>query len=236
MRKYRSNASSAVRFVYGVELVAGLSRFSETAPAANDIEDINDALDAQHQKRLALRVPVVKSRAAARFAEYDAERAIRLAVRSAEMEDGGRRGRICAAVFPKGATPILTPKGKGQVKALKELVDRLDVTKVAGIDAYRAAWLPKLKTTLEALQTALDAYAEAQAAHDDAFRIELALRDAHHDAVDKAMGQVRAAFPRDRAVQDVIFPIPDDEPKEAKEADSAEETEGAEAGAEAAHS
>ncbi|MDI3289007.1 hypothetical protein [Polyangium sp. 15x6] len=207
MRKYRSNASSSVRFEYGVELAAGLAQFPETASAALDIRAVNDALDSQHQERRALRVPVVETRAAARFAEYRAERIIRSALRAAEIEDGGRRGRICAAVFPKGSTPILTPAGRAQVKSMQDLVDRLDHAKVAGIEAYRNAWSPKLGAALADLLAALDARDEALAAHDVAFKAELALRDAHHDAVDRAMGVVRAAFPRDRELQDVIFPV-----------------------------
>ncbi|MDC3962945.1 hypothetical protein KEG38_54550 [Polyangium jinanense] len=207
MRKYRSNASSSVRFEYGVELAAGLAQFPETTSAALDIRTVNNALNGQHQQRCALRVPVVETRAAARFAEYHAERVIRSALRAAEIEDGGRRGRICAAVFPKGSTPILTPAGRSQVKSMQDLVDRLDHAKVAGIEAYRNVWSPKLGAALSSLEAALDAHEEALAAHDDAFRAELALRDAHHDAVDRAMGVVRAAFPRDRELQDVIFPV-----------------------------
>ncbi|MDI1451687.1 hypothetical protein [Polyangium sp. 6x1] len=207
MRKYRSNASSSVRFEYGVELAAGLAQFPETTSASLDIQTINDALDGQHQKRRALRVPVVKTRAAARFAEHNAERIIRSALRAAEIEDGGRRGRICAAVFPKGSTPILTPAGRAQVKSMKDLVDRLDHAKLTGIDEFRNAWSPKLGAALASLEAALAAHEAARAEHDDAFKAELALRDAHHDAVDRAMGVVRAAFPRDRELQDVIFPV-----------------------------
>ena len=207
MRKYRSNAASDVRFEYCVELAAGLAQFPETSSAALEIEAVNDALDSQHQMRRALRVPVVKTRAAMRFAEYNAERTIRTALRAAEIEDGGRRGRICTAVFPKGSTPIITPAGRAQVKPMKELVDRLQHAKVPGIEAYRNGWLPRLEAALAGLQAAIAAHESAFAAHDDAFKAELALRDAHHDAVDRAMGIVRAAFPRDRELQDVIFPV-----------------------------
>ncbi|MDI1434793.1 hypothetical protein [Polyangium sorediatum] len=207
MRKYRSNASSDVRVEYGVELETGLAQFPETTAVALDIKTINDALDDQHEKRRALRTPVVKTRAVARFAEHNAERVIRSALRAAEIEDGGRRGRICAAVFPKGSTPILTPVGRAQVKPMQDLLDRIEHAKVAGIEGFRNAWAPKLGAALAGLEVALAAHAEALAAYDDAFKTELALRDAHHDAIDRAMGVVRAAFPRDRERQDVIFPV-----------------------------
>ncbi|MDI1478005.1 hypothetical protein [Polyangium sp. y55x31] len=210
MRAYRSNASSPVRVEYGIELVEGLALFPETTSAASDLGTLNDTLAAQHENRRALRVPVLRTRAALRFAEYGVERVIRSALRAAEIEDGGRRGRICAGVFPKGSTPILKPVGKRQVKPLKDLVERLEKSKVAGIDAYRAAWLPKLKDALASFEAAVAKHLAALSAHDDAFKAELALRDAHHDAVDRIMGQVRAAFPRDRALQDVIFPPVDE--------------------------
>ncbi|MDI3286437.1 hypothetical protein [Polyangium sp. 15x6] len=206
MRKYRSNASSTVRYEYGVELAAGLSSFPELTSAAADIQSVNEALAAQHDKRRALHVPVIRTRAALRFGEYSVERVIRLSLRAAEMEDGGRRGRICASVFPKGSRPILAPVGKRQLKPLRELVERLENSKVAGIDAYRGAWLPKLQAALASFEAAVAAHLSALTAHDEAFKLEVALREAHHDAVDRIMGQVRAAFPRDRVTQDVIFP------------------------------
>ena len=47
-----------------------------------------------------------------------------------------------------------------------------------------------------------------------AFRAEMALRDAHWEMVDRVMGLVRSAFPLDKDVHDVIFPIvTDDSPK-----------------------
>jgi hypothetical protein len=39
----------------------------------------------------------------------------------------------------------------------------------------------------------------------------VALRDEHFLSVDKLMGLVRAAFPRDRARQDLIFPVVEDD-------------------------
>ncbi|MRG94187.1 hypothetical protein [Polyangium spumosum] len=210
MRKYRDNAASIVRVEYGVDLIAGLALFPETAPAAAEMQTVNDALGAQYEKRRALRVPVIKTRAALRFAEYSVERVIRSALRAAEIEDGGRRGRICASVFPKGVKPILRPVGKRQVKPLKDLVERLQHSKVAGIEAYRAAWLLKLSDALVSFEAAVAAHLSALSAQDEAFKVELALRDAHHDTVERIMGQVRTAFPRDRAIQNAIFPVVDE--------------------------
>ena len=138
--------------------------------------------------------------------------------RAAEIEDGGRRGKISVALFPNGLSAVTKASGSAQVKPTKELIDRLVHTKVAGIDGFRTIWLGKLETALTQLETAITKYETARAAYDDAFRAEMALRDAHHDLIDKVMGIVRAAFPRDRDVQDVIFPImSDDTPKKPSE-------------------
>jgi len=223
MRSYRSNAASDVRIEYGIELGEGLALFPETASAASEIGTLNGALAIEHDKRRALRIPVLRTRAALRFAEFSVERVVRSALRAAEIEDGGRRARICASLFPKGSNPILKPVGKKQLKPLKDLVERLEKSKVAGIDAYRAVWLPKLKDALASFETAVAAHLAALSVYDDVFKTELALRDAHHDAVDRIMGQVRTAFPRDRALQDVLFPPVDEADTSTTSEDDAEE-------------
>lgn len=207
MRKYRNDASSTVRVEYGIELHAGLSQFVETQDAAADILAVNDALYSQQQSRLALRAPELKARAALRFAEYHVDKIIRSAYRAAEIEDGGRRGRLTATLFPDGLTPVIRPSGRAQSKPTKELIGRLVTTKNPGFDGYRLVWLPKLESALAQLETAMGTHDSVRTAYDEAFKAELALRDAHLEIVDKVMGLVRAAFPRDREAQDVIFPV-----------------------------
>ncbi len=218
MRKYRRDASSAVRIEYGVELHEGLAQFPETATAATDVETVNEALELQERQRNELRFPILKARATVRFAEFNVDKVIGSAKRAAEIEDGGRRGKISVVLFPHGLQAVTKASGAAQVKPTKELIDRLVHTKVAGIDAFRTTWLGKLETALMQLETAIATHETARAAYDNAFKAEMALRDAHHDLIDKVMGIVRAAFPRDRDVQDVIFPImSDDTPKKSSE-------------------
>lgn len=213
MRKYRITATSPVRIAYGIELHAGLSQFDETLAAANDARAINDALADQYQIRLQLHRPVLNARAILRFAEYNVDRVIRSVHRAAEIQDGGRRGRVSSALFPDGLTPVTKPSGRGQVKPTKQLIDRLKLSTVTGMDAFRAVWQAKLETALAKLEAAISTYEGAQTAHDQAFRAEMALRDAHWEMVDRVMGLVRSAFPLDKDVQDVIFPTVDDSPK-----------------------
>lgn len=214
MRKYRINATSTVRIEYGIELHAGLSQFDETLAAANEAHAVNDALANQYQIRLQLHRPVLNARAILRFAEYNVDRVIRSAHRAAEIEDGGRRGRISTTLFPQGLKPVTKPSGRAQAKPTKDLIDRLKLSSVAGMDAFRAVWLAKLETALAKLDAAISTYESARDAHAQAFRAEMALRDAHWEMVDRVMGLVRSAFPLDKDVHDVIFPIvTDDSPK-----------------------
>lgn len=207
MRNYHATASSAARFEYGIELHAGLVQFPETADAAAEVLAINDALHAQFQKRIGLLVPVVKTRATLRFAEYHVDGVLRSAFRAAQVEDGGRTGRISQAVFPNGIRDVTRPAGKGQVKPTKEVIERLALSKSPGIDEYRNVWLPKLEAALGQLEMAVVDHETATLAHQEAFAEERALRELHHETIDKIMGMVRTAFPRDRRMQDVVFPI-----------------------------
>lgn len=206
MRKYRPYATSSVRIEYGIELHAGLSQFDETQAAANECAAVNNALAAQHQLRLQLHGPVLETRALLRFAEYNVDRVIRSVHRAAEIEDGGRRGRISTCLFPNGLTPVIKPSGRGQLKPTNDLIDRLRLAKLTGIDAFRSVWLAKLETARTKFETVLATHDAAQAAHDEAFRAEIALRAAHWEMLDRVMGVVRMAFPLDRDLQDLIFP------------------------------
>jgi hypothetical protein len=206
MRKYRLNASSFVRFAYGVELIAGLRTSPETAAMADDFEKRNEELYAQYDKRTQLMLPMLKARARFRIQEVLVDRTIRSAARAAQVADGGRRGMISVAIFPDGLKPVVEPTGRGQLKPTRDLVSRLSDCKLDGMDEYRAEWLPRLKDALFALEGAAAAYQSAQEAHDAAFGLEKAMRAQHRLEVDRLMGLVRAAFPDDRAMQDSIFP------------------------------
>ena len=219
MRNYRSTAATEARVFFGVELVAGLGLFSETTPLALTFEQLNDQLDGVIASREASRRPVLKARAKIRFASYVMVQTIRSAARAAEIADGGRRGAIFGALFPKGLTRALPGGGAPQKTAADALLDRLTKSKVAGVDPFRAEWLPKLTDKRGELGQALDALEAALAARKDLLSTETALRDQHRVEVERIIGQVRAAFPEDRAKQDVIFPEeeePATEPKEPK--------------------
>jgi hypothetical protein len=207
MRKYRTDAATPLRLDYGVELAAGLTLFPETAPFAAPFIALNTELETAYEDRLHKRKPLAIARVALRHENYRTDQLLRSAARAAEIADGGRRGPIFEATFPDGLRPVVTPEGARQIAPTRDLIDRLGKSRVAGIDAYRKEWLPKLATALASLEKAAALLDAATRAHRDAFTTELALRDQHLVAVDALMGQVKAVFPRDKDRQDLVFPI-----------------------------
>jgi hypothetical protein len=212
MRKYRSGVGSIPRVEYGIALVRGLAEFAECEPHAKPFAVLNDKLLVQHQQRLALRKPLLEARTNLRLVEFRVDRVIRAAFSETKTADGGRRGPgpICKALFPEGLTAVIAPKGRKQLQPTIDLVDRLMLAAVPGIDAYRTEWLPRLQTAQKDLETAIAQCTAAEEAHTKAFKAEKALRDQHYNEVDRIMGLVRAAFPRDREMQDIVFPPVDD--------------------------
>lgn len=210
MRKYRSSADSPLRVDYGVELCEGLRLFPETTALADDFEVQNDELQAAYDTRRAARKALVKARAQLRFANYLTDQEIRSASKAAEIADGGKRGTVFKVAFPKGVGPVVAPPGARQIKPTEELIDRLKKSKVKGVSAFAAVWVPKLEARLSDLQAKADQIKKAQAKYDDAFSTEGALRQEHYLGVDRLMGETRAAFPGDAAKQNLIFPEVED--------------------------
>jgi len=152
--------------------------------------------------------------------------------RAAEIADGGRRGPLTEALFPDGVGPVVAPVGTRQIKPTEDLIDRLTRCKLSVAEAFRTEWKPKLDASLAALSVAAKEQQDARNTFLDAFKAEIALRDEHYLAIDKLMGLVRAAFPRDGVRQDLVFPVLDEggdgggssEDGEGEEAPSSRET------------
>ncbi|MBI2567490.1 MAG: hypothetical protein HYV63_10700 [Candidatus Schekmanbacteria bacterium] len=230
MRKYRSGAGSTIRVNFGIELVEGLAAFPQTTPLAAAFEQLNDRLQQAYLARMSTQKPFRKARAALRIAEFQAEQEVRKLLRAAEAADGGRRGPLAEALFPVGIGPVVDPAGSSQPQPVADLIDRLTKSSREGMAALGDEWKSRLEAVHGRLLQALDTYQSARRASYDAFTTELALRDEHELAVERIMGAVRGAFPKDRARQDIVFPAvvsgsrggndPDDEdePDESKPA------------------
>lgn len=206
MRGYRTSAGSETRLDYGLELLAGLQLFPETAPLVPDFAIVNSGLEAAHGERLAQRPLLVKARVALRLANYEADQTIRSCSKAAEIADGGRRGPVFDALFPQGVGPVVRPVGSRQIQPTEELLDRLTKSRSAVVKAFAQEWKPKLQAALDKLMAAAQAHKAALGGHADRFRDEVALRQQHKQSIDRLMGQVRAAFPGDRVKQDLVFP------------------------------
>jgi hypothetical protein len=207
MQNYRPSASTESRLDYGLELVAGLQLFPETQDLAPGFDQLNTELSQAHDARRAHRAPLVKARVAVRFANFTTDQAIRSCAKAAEIADGGRRGPIFDALFPKGVGPVVAPMGVRQIKPTEDLIDRLAKSKHSAVIPFAAEWTPKLEAALATLTAAAAALEAARATHDDAFRDEVGLRDEHRRRVDRLMGETRAAFPGDRVRQNLVFPV-----------------------------
>lgn len=206
MRNYRGNADSQTRIDYGNELVPGLNLFAETKEMAPPVVSVTDDLDAAQTLRLGKHKPLIQARAAVRFGNWVVDMAIRAMHHGVSIVEGGKAGPLTKGLFPDGLTPVIAPGGKRQIKPTEDLIERTEKSKLAGAEKVRTGWLPPVKEALAVLTAAAKAYDGALEVEVGAFRSEVALRDEHRLTIDKVIGLVRAAFPGDRAKQDVIFP------------------------------
>jgi hypothetical protein len=214
MRNYRVNAATALRLDFGVELGLGLDLFPETAPLRADLQPAQDALETAYEDRRKRRKPLVEARVRVRLTGYLLRQTIRSAFKAAEIADGGRRGPICKAVFPEGLSAEVAPQGKAMIDKAGKLRDRLQLSKLPTLADYRKAWLPELQADVDGLTQAGAAHTAATKDYVDAFAVELAARQEHRRMVDRIAGEVRATFPSDKAKQDVVFPVPEEDPAE----------------------
>ena len=227
MKKYRKNADSPIRIDYGIGLAVGLGFFPETQNLVASWTLLNDDLHAAYTARRAAKKPLTEKRALFRFAHYSTDQLIRKASRAAEIADGGRRGPVSKAAFPEGLGPVVAPYGTRQIPPTEALVERIQKSMLPEIDAYRTEWLPQLEASLSALKKAADDVKTARDAYLDAYRAEFALRHEHYRTLDKIMGLVRAAFPEDKAKQDLVFPDVDEDNDAAGETEEGAEPEAA---------
>ena len=206
MRKYRSDANSEVRVVYGIDLSEGLQQFPESVPLATTIQAQNEQLDRLRRNRELAERKMPSARARLRFAEYNYDSTVRTAARGLEVSDGGRRSVLYKAIFPDRIADLVRSSGESQLKLSSTFIARIKASNAAGIEPWREQWVPRIEEAHAKLEAAVKARAAAYAEVGAARVLEEAAREAHSTIVDKLMGEVRALFPRDRKRWDVIFP------------------------------
>ncbi len=207
VRKYSKKASSDVRVAYGVELIAGLETFDSSRELAKSLLPINDELKKLRDDRAKKEHERAVQRARLRSSEYKLDQAVRSFARAVEIADGGRKGSTYAAVFPDGVTPLIAPQGRGQVAPAEKFLERVRTLKNATLESVRAEWLPKIESAATEFNAAIGAYDAAARELSQIFARELVVRDEHELSVERIMGHVKALFPRDPGLRDVIFPF-----------------------------
>lgn len=206
MQAYRRQATSEQRLEYGTELGFGLRCFSDTEALGKVIDEQNTALEQAWLEREKVQREGIASRAQLRFADWSWDQLVRMVSRIAQIADGGAPGPISRALFPEGVTAEVAPTGPNQLKSATAFIERFRASKHPGVEKLREEWLPKLAAARDRYEAALEARGAVSARLSQARLAEQAARDDHLLAVDKLMGQVRAAFPKDKARWAVIFP------------------------------
>ncbi|TKD09386.1 hypothetical protein [Polyangium fumosum] len=155
-----------------------------------------DAYDAKVKALIVLRVEV-------KFTDLLADRAIRIALKRAEIEDGKAGGKIVSMLFPSGSTPIIKPVGGTQVQEMRALEGRY--AEVGGIYPAAAdegqkieALRVRYEQALDARRMGMEAAAQARAARNLA-------KEEFLDVFAEIANRIKAAFPRDKATQDLFF-------------------------------
>lgn len=147
-------------------------------------------------KRVAARVEL-------RFADYSANRHVRALQRTIEVADGMKKGKIAAAVLPEGISPIVRLVGMAQATELRAIEGRLE----AAGSLWEGAVSEKAKVTSERqrYEAALAMRRTITEAADDARARRDAAKEQFLDVYAQVAAQVKAAFPRNRPMQDLFF-------------------------------
>jgi hypothetical protein len=183
-----------------------LGKFSENlavAPLSEKLGASTQALalaqtgyDMAKQKLIAARVEV-------QYADYTSDRHVRTLQRIVELADGVKKGRLATAIFPEGVTPIIRSAGATQVSEMRALEGRLEAIgsqweSAASERAKLASERQRYEAAL-AVRRAADEAVEDMRARRDAAKVQFL------DTYAQVTAQVKAAFPRDHAMQDLFF-------------------------------
>lgn len=183
-----------------------LKKFSSVAALgglADKLGEATAALVTAQSAYAAAVTTLVVLRVEVKYADFTADEGVRMAIRVADLADGKAGGRISSHLFPGGVTPIIKPVGDTQIVAMRALETRYDdVASSFPAAADEKQKLVMLRTQYETALTARKAGMET-ASNLRAAR-NLAKED-YLDVYNEAASRVRAAFPRDRRMQELFF-------------------------------
>lgn len=218
MQKYSRKLNAYGRIRWGMERIISLMQFDATRPLAAPFQAQNDDLRAKHEARVKAEEAMLPARVQYRFAEYRNDKTIKGLNHAAAAHDGNRTGPTVRSLFPNGATEVVIVSGPTQLAATDALINRFQASNEAGVVKLREEWMPKVKTVRDELALSLAAREAAYNVLSVARANEEAAKRDHETAVERLLGEVRAATAGDKALQDAIFPSVSDASTEVPEA------------------
>lgn len=179
---------------------------------ADKLETGTTNLLAKHEDYRAKIKQLIVLRVEVKYTDYISDHAVRLGLKRAEIADAdagaaagaeGSGARIVKTLFPDGITPIIKPVGGTQVVEMRALEGRYE--EVAPLFADAAAERVKIRDlrvryedALKARNTGMDIVAQARAGRNLA-------KEEFLDVFAEVANRIKAAFPRDRKMQDLFF-------------------------------
>ena len=187
------------------------------------VGDVTAGLSTAQSTYAAAVLAIIPPRIKVKYADFISDKVVRSVQRAAETADGEKNGKIAAAVFPQGVTPIVRPSGQTQCDQMRALEGRLEAAQpiwpgAAAEKAKVAAERVKYEAALAARRTAMEAAATLRAKRDVA-------KEDFLDVYAAAAGRVKEQFPRNRVMQDLFFDRVVDAVVEDDDAEGGDETE-----------
>lgn len=151
---------------------------------------------------------LTEARAEVQFAQYSANRYVRGLSRTLEIADGVRKGRLSSTLLPEGVTAIARLAAVSKATELRALEGRLEAmgSQWEGAASEKA----KLASERQRLEAAIALRRSAEQSAEDMRARRDAAKQQFLDAYAQVTAGVKAAFPRNRPMQDLFFDeIPD---------------------------
>lgn len=189
--------------MYCPAMLAKFPRNAVLGSLASTLGAATGNLDTAQKAYAAAVLALIPKRVAVKYADHVSDKVVRGVQRQAEIADDKKGGKIGAAIFPGGVTPIIRPVGNTQVIEMRALEGRLEaagalwpsaMAEKGKIMAERIAYETALTERRTAMETAADLRAKRDAAKEDFLDVYAA-----------TAARVKAEFPRDRPMQDLFF-------------------------------
>jgi hypothetical protein len=185
---------------------AMLRKFKSVAALDGLADKLEDATSNMLKKHDIYREKVkalVVLRVEVRYIDLESDNVVRMRLKQAEIADGKPGGRVVATLFPNGSTPIIKPVGATQVKEMRALEGRY--VEVEGIFPTAADERKKVEAARTEYEAALvgrnkgmEESAQARAGRNLA-------KEEYLDVFAEVAARIKAAFPRDKRMQDLFF-------------------------------